>query len=306
VTRPTVLALASSILLLAGCRHRIEGIDGRRALQRVVHQVEAGPRIPGTPGHDAIRAWIVSELERLGAKVEVQETVDTLDGRRLDLRNITGRFGPTTGRPIVLMAHWDSRPWCDRDPDSTKLNDPMPGANDGGSGVAVLLEVAEVLHTRAPRVPVDLVFVDGEDQGRAHDDYCIGSREWANQFAGKPNDPGRPVAGFVFDMVGDKDLQIFPEAQSVARASNLVDLVLDAARATGAASFKPEPRWDVSDDHVSLLDAGIPAVDIIDFDYPAWHTHRDLPDQVSAQSLAEVASVAAWIVLESPLARPGS
>src|SRR5262249_36784346 len=85
VTRPTVLALVSSITLAAGCQHRIEGIDGRRALQRVVHQVEAGPRIPGTPGYDAIRAWIVSELERLGAKVEVQETVDTLDGRRLDL-----------------------------------------------------------------------------------------------------------------------------------------------------------------------------------------------------------------------------
>jgi len=108
----------------------------------------------------------------------------------------------------------------------------------------------------------------------------------------------------VFDMIGDRDLAIHPDVRSAEQATNLVQLVLDGAHATGARHFFPDVRWDVYDDHVPLLEAGIPAVDIIDFEYPAWHTSRDLPDQVSAASLAEVAAVAAWIVYESPLARP--
>ena len=106
-------------------------------------------------------------------------------------------------------------------------------------------------------------------------------------------------------MVGDRDLQIYVERNSSLRASNLAALVVEAARATGGRSFHDEVRWGLVDDHVRLLDAGLPAVDIVDFDYPAWHTHRDTPDQVSAASLAEVSRVAAWLVYRSPLARPG-
>lgn len=298
------LCLAAAAACGAGCAERF-AVDGERALARVRHQVEAGPRVPGTPGNAAIREWIAAETARLGGRVERQAFVDSSLGFALEVTNVIARFGPASGRRIVLCAHFDTRPWSDRDPDSTKRALPVPGANDGGSGVAVLLEVAELMSRRAPPVGVDLVFFDAEDMGsdQAPDEFCLGSKGYAARLPAK-GDPARPVAAFLFDMVGDKDLQIYVERNSSLRAANLAALVVEAARATGARSFHDEVRWGVMDDHVRLLDAGLPAVDIIDFDYPAWHTHRDTPDQVSAASLAEVARVAAWLVYRSPLARP--
>jgi hypothetical protein len=306
VRRHRIPALASAVLALVGtaCAEDRFAVDGARALGRVTRQVEAGPRIPGTPGHAAVRDWIASELERLGATVERQRFVDTTLGRPEELVNLIGRFGtaraPQTRGALVLCAHYDTRPWADADPDSTKWDEPVPGANDGGSGVAVLLEVAELLSRRPPPCPVELVFFDGEDQGSRADPstYSRGARGYAARLA----DP-KPRAAFLFDMVGDRDLAIHPEVQSAERASNLVAQVLEAASATGASHFHREPRYRVVDDHVPLLDAGVPAVDIIDFDYPAWHTVGDLPDQVAAESLAEVARVAAWLVYRSPLSR---
>lgn len=301
--RPLVLALSAAMACGTACAsHPPPEVDGARALARVVRQVEAGPRIPGTPGHRVVREWIAAELTRLGGRVELQSFTDSTLERPMPLVNVIGHFGPREPgtRVIALCAHYDTRPWCDMDPDSARRNDPLPGANDAGSGVAVLLEVAELMSRRAPRVGVDLVFFDGEDQGReAHpDEYSLGAQGYARRLG-----QGRPAAAFVFDMVGDKDLGIHPEVQSAERAANLVDLVLEAARATGARGFHPTPRFVVTDDHVPLLRAGLPAVDIIDFEYQAWHTSRDLPDQVSAESLAEVARVAAWLVYSSPLTR---
>jgi acetylornithine deacetylase/succinyl-diaminopimelate desuccinylase-like protein len=302
--RPLLVVIALAALGASACSTRFD-VDGARAHARVVHQVNAGPRIPGTPGHAAIQKWIEDEIVRLGGTVERQDFVDTTLGRPLPLRNIIGRFGPSGGRRLLLCAHYDTRPFSDEDPDSTHRLDPVPGANDAGSGVAVLLEVAELLHRRAPPVGVDLVFFDGEDLGQPNDpdSYCLGSRGYAARLP-VPGDPARPVAGFLFDLVGDRDLNIHPEGNSVRRASNLVEIVLAGARATGATHFQSEPRHELIDDHVPLLDAGLPTVDIIDFDYGAWHTHRDLPDQVSPESLAEVSRVAAWLVYRSPLARP--
>lgn len=302
------VALAAIATLAVGagpaCAPPFE-VDGARAHARVVRQVEAGPRIPGTPGHAAISAWIESELTRLGGRVERQEFVDTTLGRPLPLRNLVGRFGPSVGRRILLCAHYDSRPVSDEDPDPARRLDPVPGANDGASGVAVLLEVAELMHRRAPPMGVDLVFFDGEDLGdpARPEGYCLGSRGYAAKLP-PPGHPERPAAGFLFDLVGDRDLNIHPEQISTRRAANLVALVLQGARATGARHFHEDPVYELIDDHVPLLDAGLPTVDIIDFDYEAWHTHRDLPDRVSPESLAEVARVAAWLVYRSPLARP--
>jgi Zn-dependent M28 family amino/carboxypeptidase len=262
--------------------------------------------VPGTPGHQEILEWIATEAARLGGRIERQSVVDTTLGRPLALTNVIARFGPTGGRRVALLAHWDTRPHADQDPDPARRDDPVPGANDGASGVAVLLEVAELMKRTPPPVGVDLVFLDGEDQGRAGvaREYCLGARAYAAEFSSPARRNERPIAAFVFDMVGDRDLGIYPEQQSAERAANLVALVLDAARATGASHFGSEPRFQLTDDHEPLLEAGIPAVDIIDFEYDAWHTHRDLPDQVSAASLAEVARVAAWLVYRSPLARP--
>ena len=300
--RAHALWLIPYALAIGACDARIE-VDGARAFARVVHQVEAGPRIPGTPGHGAIRTWLVGELERLGGRVEVQGVVDSSLGHRLELSNVIGHFGPDRGRRIALCAHWDTRPWCDQDPDSSRRAEPVPGANDGASGVAALLEVAELMKRRPPPVGVDLVFFDGEDQGLATrpEQFSLGARAYAARLPAADGGESRPVAAFVFDMVGDRDLQVYPEGQSAARAANLVAIVLDAARATSAGHFHETPRYNVTDDHVPLLEAGLPAVDIIDFDYPAWHTHRDRPDQVSPESLAEVSRVAAWIVYRSPL-----
>lgn len=298
----TALALAAA--LAGACSERF-AVDGERALARVRHQVEAGPRIPGTPANAAVREWIAAEAARLGGRVERQAFVDTSLGHPLEVTNVVARFGPSDRRRIVLCAHFDTRPWSDRDPDTTLRSRPVPGANDGGSGVAVLLEVAELMSRRPPPVGVDLVFFDAEDLGTdlRPDHFSLGSKGYAERLPA-PGDASRPVAAFLFDMVGDRDLQVYVERNSSERASNLAALVVEAARATGATSFHDEVRWSIVDDHIRLLDAGLPAVDIIDFDYPAWHTHRDDLSQVSAASLAEVSRVAAWLVYRSPLARP--
>ncbi len=300
-----VLVLGAALALGAGCAEGRVPVDGERMMARVRHQVEAGPRVVGTPSHAATRDWIASELARLGARVERQAFVDSTLGRPLPLTNLIGRYGPEGGRRIVLCGHYDSRPWCDEDPDTTYRNTPVPGANDGGSSVAVLLEMAELMKAKPPAIGVDLVFFDGEDLGTRErpDEFCLGSKGYAARLA-LEGDAARPVAAFLFDMVGGRDLAIHNEVNSSTRAANLVELVGDAAAATGATAFHRDVRWNVIDDHIPLNDAGLPAVDILDFGYPAWHTHRDTPDAMSAASLEQVARVAAWIVYRSPLARP--
>lgn len=298
-------ALTLALAPLGGCGREVwSRVDGTRAQARVERQVGFGPRIPGTPAHAAFRRWLEGELERLGGRVEEQSFTDSTLGHPLPIVNVRARWTPAGGaaesRRIVLCAHYDSRAFADRDPDPARRHDPVPGANDGASGVAVLLEVAELMAKTRPPSGVELVFLDGEDQGRADrgEEFSLGAKGYAARLG---ND--RPVAAFLFDMVGDRDLGIYVERTSRERAANLADLVLDAAQATGGRHFHPETRWTLVDDHVPLLDAGVPTVDIIDFDYPEWHTISDLPDRTSAASLAEVARVAAWLVYSSPLAR---
>jgi len=299
----TLVTLA--LLALGGCGREVwSRVDGARAQARVERQVAFGPRIPGTPGHAAFRRWLEAELTRLGGRVEEQTFTDSTLGRPLPVVNVRARWAGAPGAPasrrIVLCAHYDSRAFADQDPDPARRSEPVPAANDGASGVAVLLEVAELMSRTAPASSVELVFLDAEDQGRADhgEEFSLGAKGYAARLG-----DDRPVAAFLFDMVGDRDLGIFVERVSHERAANLVDLVLDAAKATGGRHFHPETRWSLVDDHIPLLDAGVPTVDIIDFDYPAWHTVSDLPDRTSAASLAEVARVAAWLVYDSPLAR---
>jgi glutaminyl-peptide cyclotransferase len=189
----------------------------------------------------------------------------------------------------VLGAHWDTRPWADRDPDPAMRDRPILGANDGASGVAVLLEIARLMHERNPKVGVDIAFFDGEDLGTDEDPdgWFRGSKEYVTRYAGEP----KPLFVIVADMVGKRDLTLHWEGNSYDQAGNVVDLVWSVARAVGAHSFRSDIKHRIFDDHMPFLQGGIPAIVLIDFDFPEWHTHRDDLNAVDAGSLEDVGRV---------------
>ena len=299
--RPFPLALlllaVVSAIALSGCDERpVPRFDEARAFADLEKQVSFGPRAPGTPGHDACRQFMVESLKKSGGQVTEQAFDDTVYGRPYRLTNVRARYGPASGPWIVLGAHWDTRPWADRDPDSTKHKEPVLGANDGASGVAVLLEVARALGENPPPVGVEIVLFDGEDlgQGGDVDGFCRGSRHYVRQLVHP-----RPQLAIVADMVGDKDLAIYYEQNSHNAARNIVERLWHGAGKVNAPAFKAELRHNVYDDHAPFLESGIPGVDIIDFDYPVWHTTKDDLSQVSAGSLGQVGRVLLWYVYTS-------
>jgi hypothetical protein len=266
--------------------------DGEAALGYVETQLAFGPRIPNTEGHRRTGDWILEQLRQRADSVEVQEfTHVTLEGDTLELRNFIGRFRPEVGERILYLAHWDTRPRADNDANLGRQRMPVPGANDGASGVAVLLGVADVLQQRPSDFGVDLVFVDGEDFGdfARGADVLLGSRHYAASV-----DPDAfPLYAVVWDMVGDRDLEIFQEGNSVTRAPEVVTRVWNRAHELGYRRvFQSSVRYSMTDDHIPLLDVGIRAIDVIDFEYPHWHTADDTLDKVSAASLQIVGDVA--------------
>lgn len=270
--------------------------DGQRAFGYVERQMAFGPRVPGTPGHRATGDWLLAELRTRADTVVVQEfTHTTHGGTRLALRNFFARFRPDASERALFFAHWDTRPHADRSADTAHHTQPVPGANDGASGVAVLLGLADALKGAPPTQGVDLLFVDGEDWGNFGDttETLIGARYFAAHL-----EPGyQPLYAVLFDMVGDRDLQIYQEGNSVAFAPEVVTLVWRKAAELGYDSvFVPSLRHTLLDDHVVLQDVGVRAVDIIDFDYPYWHTIDDTIDKVSAASLDIVGEVAMALI----------
>lgn len=295
--RSALLALAALAVACRGSSQAAPDFDGTQALRWVEHQVAAGPRIPGTAPHRAIGDWLLAELRRRADTVEVQSfTHVTAAGDTLPLRNFIARFRPRETGRVLFLTHWDSKPHASQDPDPAKRALPVPGADDGASGVAVLLGVADQLRRTPPSVGVDLLFVDGEDYGSFEGDApdnLLGSR-W---FAGHLPPGYHPLYAVLLDMVGDKD-QAFPqEGYSVERAPEVVDRVWQAAGDIGLARvFRPAVGIALTDDHIPLLEAGIRTADIIDFDYPYWHTTADTPDKISATSLANVGKVVLALV----------
>jgi glutaminyl-peptide cyclotransferase len=281
----------------AGARART-AFDGEAALRYVQEQVAFGPRVPNTEGHRRAGDWILAHLRATADSVDVQAFRHvTAGGDTLALRNFIGHFRPAQRERVLLLAHWDTRPHADQARNLGEQRLPIPGANDGGSGVAVLLGVADVLARTPPSVGVDLLFVDGEDYGdfNAPDmpDVLIGARYYATHL---PDGP-RPLYAVLFDMVGDADLQIYQEQNSVAGAPEVVNRVWSAAADLGYGKFfVPEVGRALTDDHIPLLEAGIRAIDVIDFDYPYWHTLNDTPDKLSARSLQVVGDVAVKLV----------
>jgi len=272
---------------LAACRaiSPTPTFNAERAFADVEHQLSLGPRTPSSSGHDKIVVWLDSELTRAGWDVSLQESVQM--GH--PVLNVIARRGPENVAPILLGAHYDTRLYADEDATLENQSKPVPGANDGASGVAVLLELARALPEDAS-ANIWLVFFDAEDNGQIPGwDWILGSRAFVE------NMEQRPQAVVIVDMIGDRDLNIHQERNSTPL---LRDDIWNQAEDLGYAEyFLPTPKYSMLDDHTPFLEAGIPAVDIIDFDYPYWHTIEDTLDKVSAQSLQVVGdTLLAWLI----------
>jgi glutaminyl-peptide cyclotransferase len=299
--RRAALALAC-LALAGGCdlfgSRKAGAFDADAALARVRTQLDFGYRIPNTPGHVKTGDWIVAEL-RTRADTVIEQRWDhvTAAGDTLHLRNILARFRPADKSRVLYVTHWDTRPVSDEAGDSASKRLPMPGANDGASGVALLIGVADALKKLPPSTGVDLLFVDGEDYGQFNpvaQDVLLGSTYFASHLP----EPGyAPLFGVLFDMIGDADLAIYEEGNSMQRAPEVVSKVWDKARELGLReTFIPTGKWTVTDDHIPLLDKGLRVIDVIDLDYPYHHTPQDTFDKVSAASLKKVGDLAVGLL----------
>lgn len=258
-------------------------------------QCDFGPRPPGSEEHVKTRDFLASELKRHTKNVEIQELEHkhTRWDKTYKLYNIIARFGDSETPSILLCAHWDTRPIADHELDKANRDKPIMGANDGASGVAVLLELARMFAQRPPAVPVTIVLFDGEDIGPTIDDMLIGSR----YFARKVDVKSRFRYGILLDMIGDKDLRIYRERYSEMRAKAVADKIWAAAAKLGHGHvFVDEVKYAIQDDHLPLIEAGLPCADVIDFDYPYWHTLKDTVDKCSPESLRVVGETIAHVV----------
>jgi glutaminyl-peptide cyclotransferase len=258
--------------------------DGQRAMADVEYQVSLGPRLPGSTAHAQAVDWMLAELQNAGWSSEVQET----ERMGHPIRNVIGKRGQGETW-LIIGAHYDSRFWADEDPDPNNHRQPVPGANDGASGVGVLLELARTLPADLDK-QIWLVFFDTEDQGRIPDwDWILGSRAFVDALESIPD------AVMVIDMIGDADLNIYMERNSDPELTQSV--WAKAAELGYSDQFIPEPRHAMLDDHTPFIERGIPSVLLIDFDYPYWHTLEDTPDKISPQSLQAVGdTVTAWLL----------
>jgi glutaminyl-peptide cyclotransferase len=299
-------ALFALLATCAGPRAERPAFDGTRAYEDVRQQLDFGARVPGSEAHRRCAEWILDRLRTTTEHVSRQKfhhVLPATDPRyaalpdTLELSNLIASFRPELTRRILICAHWDSRPWADEDPDSTRRELPVPGANDGASGVAVGLELARILGLAPPPFGVDLVFFDGEDLGTSDDlsEFLVGSKWFAAQARNY-----RPMAVILLDMIGDADLKIAREGFSDSLAFGLTQLVWDQAGRLGLAAFVDSVGTPVIDDHLPFLFNGIPALDLIDFDYPHWHTTADTADKVSAASLATIGRLLVALVYETP------
>lgn len=254
------------------------------------------PRTLGDPSRAQGIAELGTRLEAMGATVHTQAFTgyDPLDGSPVPLTNIFGVVRPGAPHQFVLATHYDIRPWAESDPDPRRHDQPIPGANDGTSGVAVLLALLPVLRDALnEEAGFTIAFFDGEELGRPdHGGYCAGSMYFAEHIDDAPGSMAQSEFGIVLDMVGDAELTIAREPNSVRQNAALVERLWESAELLGEGAFVDATYpYSITDDHVFLSRAGIPSVLLIDYDYDAWHTHADDLDRVSGESMASVARV---------------
>lgn len=272
----------------------IPAFDGENAFNYLVKQVEFGPRVPNTPAHHACRDFLFNELKNFADNVKLQNFKENAYGTELNLSNIIAEFNPEIRERILLCAHWDTHPWASQEIDPQKRNTPIPGANDGASGVAVLLEISRILKNHKPNIGVDIILFDGEDYAKANDlnAYLRGSKYFAKN---KPKDYN-PKFGILLDMIGDANLEIKKEGYSLRYAPDIVQLVWSIASELNFIEFVNFPGEEIIDDHIPLNQVGIKTINLIDFNYPDethryWHTLEDTPDKCSSRSLYIVGTV---------------
>jgi glutaminyl-peptide cyclotransferase len=262
----SVILLAAAVTSCAKTP-KAAAFDGKRAYDWVQRQVAFGPRTPGTAAHDSCFATLVAALRQNADIVETDSfQYDSPEmGKKVLLMNALARFRPKATRRVLLAAHWDTRPWADRDPDSTRQRQPILGANDGGSGVGVLMELASELKRHAPGIGVDIALFDGEDLGteKTPSGFFRGSKRYIEWRAAEP----APLFVIVLDMVGRKDAAFYWEGNSYDRASNIVLLVWDRARDLGLRQFRSGVKYTIADDHLPFLEADIQAIDVIQFEF---------------------------------------
>ena len=274
--------------------------DADRALKYLKQLCDIGPRISASAGMKKQQELIEAHFKKLGATVTRQEFKATQKSRKnaTDFVNLIVSWHPAKERRIVLCAHYDTRPIADQEANRGNWMKPFASANDGTSGVALFMELGNHMKDLKCEFGVDFVLFDGEeyvfetDQRFGGDRYFIGSEHFADDYTKtKGKRKHRYDAGVLFDLCQGKGASLPVEINSLEAAKPLVDQIWGVAKAIGAKSFKYEKGYQVQDDHLALNRAGIPCVDMIDFDYPHWHKLTDTADKVDATQTAEVAKV---------------
>ncbi|MBS4029314.1 MAG: M20/M25/M40 family metallo-hydrolase [Ignavibacteriales bacterium] len=278
----------------------IPQFDKQQSWNYLLAQTNFGPRNPGSVGAKKCLQYLSNELSKFADTVILQPFTHVgYKNQVFQMTNIFGRFQPKNPNRILLIAHWDTRPRAEHDEDSTKREQPILGANDGASGVAVLLEIARLLKETKPQIGVDILFVDGEDYGKEGDlsRYLLGSKYFAKNF----HFEHEPQFGILLDMIGDAELEIRKEKASLHFAPDIVELVWNTASELGVTQFSELEGPSLIDDHIPFNEAGIKCIDLIDFDYPNettnyWHTTHDTPEHCTAESLEAVGKVLLAII----------
>jgi hypothetical protein len=318
----TILLL--SVLLLVACNRtgqaakseektvvNVPAFSPDSAYHYVQKQVDFGPRVPNTPAHDDCALYLAAQLKKFGAEViEQKANLTAFDGTILKSVNIIGSFNPKAETRVLLFSHWDSRPWADNDPNPENHKKPVMAANDGASGVGVLLEMARLMGKNLPTVGVDIIFFDAEDYGKpsslggdpAEDSWCLGTQYWAKN----PHVPGYKARyGILLDMVGAPNATFCREQTSEYFAGSVVEAVWSQAKSLGFGQyFKDEKGGAITDDHVYVNKiTGIPSIDIIHYDPNSgsgfgsyWHTINDTMENVDKNTLNAVGTTLMHVV----------
>ncbi len=311
----------TAIIALVGCKAQKQASDsnsasdsatatavvdfnGNNAYNLVKAQCDFGPRVPGTPAHSKCAEWLEQQLRDYCDSTIVQQAqVTTFDGTTLNIKNLIGIINPDADNRILLLAHWDCRPWADNDPDPAKHKEPVMGANDAASGVAVLLELARVMNDKKPTVGVDILLTDAEDWGtnNMEESWALGTQYWAKH----PHVEGySPRFGILLDMVGAKGAKFSKEIQSMQYAPSVVNEVWDMAQQSGYGSyFDNNAGGAITDDHIVVNQMGIKCIDIIDMRqggdtgfFDGWHTTGDTLDKIDPTVLKVVGQTVANVI----------